>query len=320
MLKSARKQEKDSEGRMPLADHLRELRNRLLIAVVAILVITSITAFFYQDLITFLIKPILESVGCAHGEARQLNGKPCAEMTVNGIVAPFSIALKVSLMAGVVISSPVWLYQLWAFLAPGLHKHEKRYALSFVGVGAPLFLAGATLAYVLMPQTASVLQEFTPDDTKPLLPVDEYLDFITRMVVVFGLAFELPLLLVLLNFTGILTAKRLASWWRWMVMGITIFAAVATPTGDPLTMITLAAPIVLLYYLALGVCMANDRRRKRNNPDADLDDDEASELDLTPEDIGDMEQVAASPTVPGQADGERDGGRSSLRDGYDDIT
>ncbi|MGW1182193.1 twin-arginine translocase subunit TatC [Streptomyces drozdowiczii] len=320
MLKSARKQEKDSEGRMPLADHLRELRNRLMIAVLAIIVITSVTAFFYKDLIDFLIRPILESVGCANGEKTQANGHPCAEMTVNGLVAPFSIALKVSLMAGVVFSTPVWLYQLWAFLAPGLHKHEKRYALGFVGCGVPLFLAGAALAYKLMPKTAEVLLDFTPANTTNLLPVDDYLNIITRMVVVFGLAFELPLLLILLNFTGVLTAKRLASWWRAMVMGITIFAAVATPTGDPLTMITLAAPIVLLYFIALGICLANDKRRKRNNPDADLDDDEASRLDLTPEDIGDMEHVSASPTVPGQADGERDGGRSSLRDGYDDIT
>ncbi|MFF5335854.1 twin-arginine translocase subunit TatC [Streptomyces sp. NPDC013181] len=312
MLKSARKQEKDSEGRMPLADHLRELRNRLMIAVLAIIVITSITAFFYREVIDFLIRPILETVGCANGEKRQLNGKPCAEMTVNGLVGPFSIALKVSLMAGVALSSPIWLYQLWAFLAPGLHKHEKRYALSFVGVGAPLFLAGGALAYLLMPKTAEVLLDFTPQDATNLLPIDDYLNTITRMVVVFGLAFELPLLLILLNFTGVLTAKRLASWWRGMIMGITVFAAVATPTGDPLTMLVLAAPIVLLYFVALGICVANDRRRRRNNPDADLDDDEASRLDLTPEDIGDMEQVSASPTLPGQSDRERDG--------YDDIT
>ncbi len=321
MLKSARKQEKDGEGRMPLADHLRELRNRLLIAVLAVVVITSVTAFFYKDLIDFLIRPILESVGCTDGRKVQENGHPCAEMTVNGLVAPFSIALKVSLMAGVVLSTPVWLYQLWAFLAPGLHKHEKKYALSFVGAGVPLFLVGAALAYKLMPQTAAVLLEFTPDNTTNLLPVDDYLNIVTRMVVVFGLAFELPLLLVLLNFTGVLTAKRLAGWWRGMVMGITIFAAVATPTGDPLTMVTLAAPIVLLYFLALGICLANDRRRRRNNPDAELDDDEASELDLTPEGIGDMENVSASRTsLPEQADGERDGGRSHRPNGYDDIT
>ncbi|MCM2415107.1 twin-arginine translocase subunit TatC [Streptomyces sp. RKAG290] len=321
MLKSARKQEKDGEGRMPLADHLRELRNRLLIAVLAVVVITSITAFFYKDLIDFLIRPILGSVGCSGGEHKQVNGRPCAEMTVNGLVGPFSIALKVSLMAGVVFSTPVWLYQLWAFLAPGLHKHEKRYALSFVGAGVPLFLVGAALAYKLMPQTAAVLLDFTPDNTTNLLPVDDYLDIVTRMVIVFGLAFELPLLLVLLNFTGVLTAKRLASWWRAMIMGITVFAAVATPTGDPLTMMTLAAPIVVLYFLALGICIVNDRRRRHNNPDAELDDDEASDLDLTPEDIGDMENVSASRTsLPEQADGEQDGGRSPRPNGYDDIT
>ncbi|MGW0937308.1 twin-arginine translocase subunit TatC [Streptomyces sp. NPDC002666] len=318
MLKSARKQEKDGEGRMPLADHLRELRNRLLIAVVAVIVITSITAFFYQDLIDFLIRPILESVGCTDGQKKQANGRPCAEMTVNGLVAPFSIALKVSLMAGVLFSTPVWLYQLWAFLAPGLHRNEKKYALSFVGAGVPLFCVGAALAYILMPQTAAVLLDFTPDNTTNLLPVDDYLDIVTRMVIVFGLAFELPLLLVLLNFTGVLTAKRLGSWWRAMIMGITVFAAVATPTGDPLTMVVLAAPIVLLYFLALGICVVNDRRKRRENPDADLDDDEASDLDLTPQDIGEMENVSAS--LPAQADGEQDGGRSSRRDGYDDIT
>lgn len=318
MLKSARKQEKDGEGRMPLADHLRELRNRLLIAVVAVIVITAITAFFYQDLIDFLIRPILESVGCTDGQKKQANGRPCAEMTVNGLVAPFSIALKVSLMAGVLFSTPVWLYQLWAFLAPGLHKSEKKYALSFVGAGVPLFCVGAALAYILMPQTAAVLLDFTPDNTTNLLPVDDYLDIVTRMVIVFGLAFELPLLLVLLNFTGVLTAKRLGSWWRAMIMGITVFAAVATPTGDPLTMVVLAAPIVLLYFLALGICVVNDRRRRLNNPDAGLDDDEASDLDLTPEDIGSMDNVSAS--LPAQADGEQDGGRSTRRDGYDDIT
>lgn len=318
MLKSARKQEKDGEGRMPLADHLRELRNRLLIAVVGVVVITAITAFFYQDLIDFLIRPILKSVGCTDGQRKQANGHPCAEMTVNGLVAPFSIALKVSLMAGVLFSTPVWLYQLWAFLAPGLHRNEKKYALSFVGAGVPLFCVGAALAYILMPQTAAVLLDFTPDNTTNLLPVDDYLDIVTRMVIVFGLAFELPLLLVLLNFTGVLTAKRLGSWWRAMIMGITVFAAVATPTGDPLTMVVLAAPIVLLYFLALGICLVNDRRRRRENPDADLDDDEASDLDLTPEDIGPMDHVSAS--LPAQADGEQDGGRSIRRDGYDDIT
>ncbi|MER6389107.1 twin-arginine translocase subunit TatC [Streptomyces sp. NPDC059382] len=318
MLKSARKQEKadkDAEGRMPLVEHLRELRNRLLKSVLAIILITSVAAFFYKDLIDFMLKPMLGSVGCTDGVVSQRNGRPCADMTVNGLIAPFSIALKVSLTAGIVLSAPVWLYQLWAFVAPGLHGHEKKYAISFVAVGAPLFGAGAVLAYKILPQTATILLEFTPDHARNLLPVDDYLDLVTRMVVVFGLAFELPLLLILLNFTGVLTAKRLASWWRVMVLGITIFSAFATPTGDPLTMVSLAAPIVALYFIALGICLINDRRRRRKNPDAGLDDDEAAELDLTPAPIGAVGSAPAPSALPEQADG----GRRQIN-GYDDAT
>ncbi|MEU3775006.1 twin-arginine translocase subunit TatC [Streptomyces sp. NPDC032472] len=321
MLKSARKQEKsskqekDAEGRMPLVEHLRELRNRLLKSVLAILVITIVAAFYYKQIIDFMLKPMLDSVGCTDGVVSQRNGRPCADMTVNGLIAPFSIALKVSLTAGVVVSAPVWLYQLWAFVAPGLHSHEKKYAMGFVAVGAPLFGAGAVLAYKLLPQTATILLEFTPENARNLLPVDDYLDLVTRMVVVFGLAFELPLLLILLNFTGVITAKRLAGWWRGMVLGITIFAAFATPTGDPLTMLSLAAPIVALYFIALGICLVNDRRRRRNNPDALLDDDEASELDLTPAAIGSVEEIQAPAALPEQSDG----GRGRIN-GYDDAT
>lgn len=279
---------------MPLATHLRELRNRLLKSVLAILVITVGAAVFYKDLIDFMIRPILESVGCVDGEVRRANGQACADMTVNGLIAPFSIALKVSLTAGVVLATPVWLYQLWAFAAPGLHKVEKKYALSFVGIGAPLFLGGAVLAYKILPQTATILLDFTPENAQNLLPVDDYLDLVTRMVIVFGLAFELPLLLILLNVTGALSGKRLAGWWRGMVMGITVFAALATPTGDPLTMLSLAAPITLLCLIALGVCLLNDIRRARNDPDAGLADDEASRLDLTPVGVGAAETVSAS--------------------------
>lgn len=300
---------------MPLAEHLRELRNRLLKAVLAILVITAAAAFFYKDIIAFLIHPMLESVGCTGGVVREVNGRPCADMTVNGLIGPFSIVLKVSLAAGVVLSAPVWLYQLWAFVAPGLHGHEKKYAVSFVAIGAPLFMSGAVLAYYVLPQTAEILLDFTPEDTRNLLPVADYLDLVTRMVVVFGLAFELPLLLVLLNVTGVLTGKRLAGWWRGFVLGITVFAAFATPTGDPLNMLILAAPIVALYFLATGISLLNDRRRRRNDPDAGLDDDEASDVDLNPSDLGEAEAVAAPAPLPEQADG----GRGRIN-GYDDAT
>ncbi len=214
MLKTARKQEKDPEGRMPLAEHLRELRNRLFKSVLTIIVVTVVAAFFYKNIIELLQHRIPSNVRCVNGATHQHDSAPCAQMTVNGLLGGFSIALKVSLMAGIVVSSPVWLYQLWAFLAPGLHRSEKRYTLGFVGAGVPLFLAGAALAYEILPQTARIMIGFVPNDTTNLLALDDFLDLVVRMVVVFGLAFELPLVLVLLNFTGLVTGRRMLGWWR----------------------------------------------------------------------------------------------------------
>ncbi|GAA2347749.1 twin-arginine translocase subunit TatC [Streptomyces cuspidosporus] len=315
MLKSARKQQKDPEGRMPLAEHLRELRNRLLKSVVAIIVVTVVALIYYKQIAEFLTGPVIDSVGCKKGEG--IGGEhtqPCAQITANGLLAPFTIMLKVGLMTGVVVSSPIWLYQLWAFLAPGLHSHEKKYALGFVAAGVPLFLAGAWLAYAVLPTTAGALVGLTPEDWDNLFPADEFFDIVTRMVIVFGLAFELPLLLVLLNFGGVITGRRMLGWWRGMVVGITVFAAIATPTGDPLTMSLLAAPIVVLYFGATGICLFNDRRRRRANPDAGLSDDEASDLDLTPAAIGEIE-----PLSPSRGDDPEDPG-PTRRNGYDDIT
>lgn len=299
---------------MPLADHLRELRNRLAKAMLAIIVITVVAAFFYNNIIDFLTKPILESVGCAHtfSEMNKTTGdEQCAQITINGLLAPFTLALQVSLMAGVVFASPVWLYQLWAFVAPGLHRHEKKYAYAFVGTGVPLFFAGAFFAYKVLPTTAKVLIGFTPHGVSNLLPLDDLLQLVTRMVIVFGLSFELPLLLVMLNLTGIITGKRMLGWWRAMILGITVFAAVATPSTDPLSMLALAGPIWVLYFGAVAFSLLNDRRRRRRDEDG-LDDDEASDLDLTPEDVGEIETVTASRALP-EAGPDR-------VNGYDDVT
>ncbi|WP_028815449.1 twin-arginine translocase subunit TatC [Streptomyces flavidovirens] len=320
MLKSARKQVKDDEGRMPLAEHLRELRNRLLKSVLAIVVMVVVAAFYQREIFRFLMQPILSSVGCVDGALTMRNGKPCASMTTNGLLSPFTIALKVSLMAGVLVATPVWLYQLWAFVAPGLHRTEKRYSLAFVAAGVPLFAGGAYLAYAILPQTAEIMLSFTPDDAQNLLPLDDYLDLITRMVIVFGLAFELPLLLILLNITGVLTGARMLRWWRGMLVGLTAFAAIATPGGEPISMLLLAGPLAVLYFLAVGFSLLNDKRRRRNDPDAELDDDEASVLDLSPEAVGEVEAVSASRALPEQAGAESSGpGRKQLT-GYDDAT
>lgn len=299
---------------MPLAEHLRELRNRLAKAMLAIIVVTVVAAFFYNDIINFLTKPILDSVGCGKSfeelARSSSHNQQCARITINGLLAPFTLALQVSLMAGVVFASPVWLYQLWAFVAPGLHRHEKKYAYGFVGTGVPLFLGGGFFAYKVLPTTAKVLIDFTPSGVDNLLPLDDLLQLVTRMVVVFGLSFELPLLLIMLNLTGVLSGTRMLGWWRAMILGITVFAAVATPSTDPLSMLALAGPIWVLYFGAVAFSLLNDRRKQRREAEGPADD-EASELDLTPEDIGEVESVTANRALPPSTD---------RVNGYDDVT
>ncbi|MGW5370613.1 twin-arginine translocase subunit TatC [Streptomyces sp. NPDC004009] len=294
---------------MPLAEHVRELRNRLARAVLAILVVTIAAAFHYRDIINFFTRPVLDSVGCPTSFAdlaKQTANTTCARITINGLLAPFTLALKVTLMAGVVLASPVWLYQLWAFVAPGLHKHERKYAYAFVGAGVPLFFGGAFFAYKVLPTTAKVLIDFTPHGVSNLLPLDDLLDLVTRMVVVFGLSFEMPLLLVMLNLTEGVSGRRMLGWWRGMILGITAFAAVATPSTDPLSMLALAAPIWVLYGGAVVFSLFHDRRKARRAA-AGPGDDEASDLDLMPGVIGVVEPVSAGQALPAQPDAEDDG-------------
>lgn len=315
MLKSARKQEKDPEGRMPLVEHLRELRNRLAKGLLAIAAVTVVALAYSEQLMVFLTKSVPK---CGPGVTS--DGGNCAIVSFNTLMAPFSTTIQLSLTAGLVVASPVWLYQLWAFVAPGLHKHEKKYTYAFVGAAVPLFAAGAYLAYLILPISVKVLISLTPEGSANILSLSDVLDFTLRMVLVFGLAFELPLVLVMLNLTGVLSGKRMARWWRGVIMGVFVFGAVITPTTDPVGMLALAGPITLLYLAAVGFSLLNDKRRLRNNPDAELDDDEASSLDLTPEAVGGVESVGAARALPEQATGESDGARSHRLNGYDDIT
>ncbi|MEI5099633.1 twin-arginine translocase subunit TatC [Streptomyces sp. PmtG] len=298
---------------MPLADHLRELRNRLAKGMLAIVVVSIVAAFYSEQLMEFLADPVPR---CK--EDGPTTGGVCAQVAYMDLLSPFTTTVKVSLMVGVIVASPVWLYQLWAFVAPGLHKHERKYTYAFVGAAVPLFFGGAWLAYEIMPISIRVLLSITPGGSENILPMDKILDFSVRMVLVFGVSFELPLLLVMLNMTGMVTGRRMLGWWRGVVMGVFVFGAVATPTTDPFGMIALAGPIVVLYFLAVGVSVLNDKRRRRNDPDAELDDDEASDLDLTPSSIDDTEPVPATRSVPEQVNG--DGARSARHNGYDDVT
>ncbi|AVH61333.1 MULTISPECIES: twin-arginine translocase subunit TatC [Streptomyces] len=260
---------------MTLADHLRELRSRLVKAIGAVIVTTIVAGLFYKQLIDIVIAPL---PGCTtlEGGSPASSGR-CGVIATNGLLSPVTLALKVSLTAGLIGASPVWLYQLWRFLAPGLRRSEKKYTLAFLATGIPLFLTGAAFAYAVLPTTARVLISFTPGQATNILPVDDFLDLATRMVVVFGLSFELPLLLIMLNLAGVLSARRMSGWWRYMLIGITVFAAIATPSSDPLSMLALAGPITALYLAACAISWLNDRRRARKST-ATLSPDEPSPL------------------------------------------
>jgi len=260
---------------MPLTDHLRELRNRLVKAGIAILAGMVVGWVFYPQLFAILSAPFEDVVAQARTEGRTV------VLALTGVADPFVLQLQVAAVAGLLLSSPVWLYQIWRFVTPGLHRNERRWAIGFVLVATPLFAAGVLLAYTVLPIGLDILFGFTPEGVENIVSVDRYLSFFLRTIIVFGVGFLVPLMLVLLNFAGVLSGKRLLSWWRWIIITVVIFAAIATPTGDPINLILLAGPIMVLVMIAVGISLLNDRRRaRRRSPDqlalADLDDDEAS--------------------------------------------
>lgn len=260
---------------MPLVEHLRELRTRLTRAVLAILVFTILGFVFYGPILDFLtqpyndMRPILQTQGIE------------SELVITGVGGAFQFQLKISLVFGLLASSPLWLWQLWAFILPAMHRHEKKWAAILAGTGAPLFVGGAALAYVVLPKAMEILIGFVPDGFGSLVTGAEYFDFIIKMLLVFGVAAEIPLVVVMLNRLGIVSAKQLASARPWTIIGIFVFAAIATPTTDPLTMLFLAAPMTILYLIAEVITKITDRRRGRAAID-EVDDDEASPLDRPP--------------------------------------
>ena len=262
---------------MSLVEHLRELRNRMFKAAIAIVLGMALAWVFYDQLFALLKDPFDGLREDA--EARGLD----VTLALTDVTGPFFLQLKISLVAGIVLSSPVWLYQIWGFVTPGLHKTERRYTLAFIATAVPLFLAGCYLAYLILPKGLSLLIGFTPanEGVENLITLGNYLNFVIRMVLVFGLGFELPVFIVLLNLVGVLTYARLKSWRTGFWFGILVFAAVATPTGDPITMLLLGIPIIVLFEISMLIAKLTDRRRRlaSNEPDyQQLDDDETSKI------------------------------------------
>ena len=242
---------------MPLTAHLRELRNRLAISAGFIVAGIVVGWIYYDRTFAWLSAPFADVVAQARAEGRQVT------LALTGVADPFVLQLQVAAVTGLILSAPFWLWQLWRFVTPGLHRHERRWALAFVFTATPLFVAGAVVAYVVLPVGLELLFGFTPQNVENIVSVDRYLGFFLRTVIVFGIGFLAPLMLVLLNFAGILPAQRLIAWWRWIIFLVCIFAAVATPTGDPINMALLAGPILVLVGLAMVVAWLNDRRRSR---------------------------------------------------------
>jgi sec-independent protein translocase protein TatC len=266
----------DPDGRMPLIDHLRELRNRLLKAALALVLVMVLGFVFFDQIWSFVSHPFCSAV---------INGKTGCRRTgdqlvVSGVFDPFMLRVKIAFFVGLIVSSPVWLYQVWAFIAPGLYRREKRWAYLFAGIAAPLFAAGAALAYVVMSRGLRYLLGLTPSGVLNLPSIDTYLSYFQGMILGFGLAFELPLALVILNVAHILTHERFRRWRRLMLFGAFLFAGIANPSPDPLSMLLLAVPCVVLVEVAEVVIYFNDRRRARIDPYAGLADDQAAPLEM----------------------------------------
>ena len=261
---------------MSLMEHIRELRNRLLKALLGLALGMVVGWFFFNPVWHFIEKPYCK----IPQQNRLLNTHGC-NLVVNGLFDGFFLHLKIMFVVGLIVSSPIWLYQLWAFIAPGLYARERRWTYLFVGTSVPLFAAGAAFAYFAMTNGLRFLLSLVPHGTVALITVDTYLGYAMAMLLIFGLAFELPLIIVILNLAGVLTHERVKKWRRVMIFAVFAFAAVAVPSPDPFSMLLLAVPCVILIELAELFVWANDRRRaRRPSVYAGLDDDETSPLDF----------------------------------------
>lgn len=264
--------EQAADGSMTLIEHVRELRNRLFWASLG-LVAGLIVGFVVSQWVFHL----LERPYCQLPSST-VDGQ--CKFLVLGVGDTLILRLKIALWVGLIVGAPVWLFQLWAFIAPGLHRHERKWAYIFVSIAAPLFAVGAVLAFLVVGHSLAFIMEAGVLGEPTQLEVTSYVGFVTSMILLFGVAFEFPLILLMLNFTGVTSARRLLSWWRVVIFLSFAFAAIATPDPGPFGMTLLAACMSALYFIAVGVAFINDKRKGRGKEIyADLDDDELSPLE-----------------------------------------
>ena len=261
---------------MALTDHLRELRARLIRSVLFLLVTFIVSLSFYQQPHGGLLELVLRP----YNHAREMLGASVqTQAYVKGATGPLMLQLKLCGVAAIVVSSPYWLYQIWAFVVPGLHAKERKWSRIFAGVAGPLFIVGVATGYYVLPKGLEVLIGFTPSGLANLVEFGEYFSFLTRMLLVFGISFEIPLFVIMLNLAGIVSGKALGRYRPWIILGTFIFAAVATPSTDPFSMCMLAGPMLALFLLAEVLARWIDRAKGRGAHATDQwADDEASPL------------------------------------------
>ena len=257
---------------MSLGDHLREFRRRLFIAAAALIVCSVVGWYLFDIIYEHLTAPIANI-------ARQRGEGSLIDLNYAGLTAAFSQRLSLAIWAGTIMSAPMWLWQAWAFVVPGLSRKEKRISLMFIAAIVPLFLGGCWFGYTTLPKAVEILLGFTPEGAANLPEASLYFSFVTRFILVFGIAFLFPVVLVALNVVGVLPSRVMLKGWRPAIVIIFVFAAIATPTPDPYTMLLLATPLIILYFVAYGVARILDRRRAQDRPDwLEASDDEASTL------------------------------------------